>query len=93
MVSADQFWGEYLLHWFPCIVRFGISFPLDEILKSPCFPMMSMIHDGLYFKLLFASHQVRWRSRVIGAVLIGFTIRRQQACVEDIMDGPGRRQL
>ena len=54
---------------------------------------MSMIHDGFYFELLFASHQVRWRPRVVGAILIGFTIRRQQTCMEDVVDGPGRRQF
>jgi hypothetical protein len=93
MVLANQLWSEYLLCWFPCVVRFGVSLPFDEILKSPCSPVMSMIHDSFYFKLLLASHQVRWGPRVIGAVLIGFMIRRQQTCVEDVMDGPGRRQL
>jgi hypothetical protein len=90
MVLANQFWSEYLFHWFPRIVRFGVFLPLDEILESPCSPVMSMIHNSLYFELLFASHQVRWGPHVVGAVLIGFTIRRQQTCVEDVMDGPGR---
>jgi hypothetical protein len=93
MIFANQFWSEYLFHWLPCVVRFGVSLPLDEVLKSPCSPVMSMIHDSFYFKLLFAFHQVRWGPRVVGAVLIGFMIRRQQTCMKDVMDGPGRWQL
>ena len=91
MIPPNQFWGKCLFHWFPGIIYFGVYLPFDKVLKSPCSPMMSMICDSFHFKLLFASYQVRWGPCVVGAVLIGFTIRSQQACMEDVMDGPGRR--
>ena len=56
MILANQLWGKYLLYWFPRVVCFGVSLPFDKILKSPCPPVMPMIHDSFYFELLFASH-------------------------------------
>jgi hypothetical protein len=93
VVFANQFWGEHLFHWFPRIVRFWVSLPLYEVLKSPRPPVVSVIHNGFYFEFLFASYQVRRWSRVTRSVLIGLAIGSQQTCMEDVMDGPGRWQF
>jgi hypothetical protein len=93
VVFADQFGSKYLFYWFPRIVRFWVSFPFYEVLESPRPPVMPVIHNGFHFEFFLASYQVRQWPRVIGSVLIGLAIRSQQACVEDVMDGPGWWQL
>ena len=92
MVPRDQFWGKDLFRWLPRIVRVGVSLPLDQVLKSPASPVITVIRDGLHFELLFSINKVRGWPRVIGPVLIGFLIRSQQTCVKYVMDGPGRRE-
>ena len=92
MVPRDQFWGENLFRWFPRIVRVRVSLPLDQVLKSPIPPVMTVVRNGLHLELLFSVDEVRGWPRVIGPVLIGLLIRGQQTCVEYVMDGPGRRK-
>ena len=77
-------------HWFPRVVRIGVSLPFDEVLKLPVLPVMTVIHDGLHFELLFSIDEIRRWPRVVGPMLIGFLIRGQQTCVKYVMDGPGR---
>ena len=52
-----------------------------------------VINDGLDFVLLGVFDKIRWWSRVIGPVFDRFTIRGQEGCVEDVMNGPGRGEL
>ena len=54
---------------------------------------VTVINDG--FDLIFFSvfDKVRRWSRVVSPVLRGFAIRGQEGCVEDVMNGPGCREL
>ena len=90
MIPRDQFWGENLFRWFPRIVCVWVPLPLDQILKSPIPPVITVIRNGLHLELLFSVDKVRGWPRVVGPVLIGLLIRGQQTCVEYVMDGPGR---
>ena len=60
VIFSDQFWGKDLISWFPCVVRCGVAFPFDQILKSPSFPKVAMIDDFFDFELLEVVHEV-WR--------------------------------
>ena len=78
---------------FPRVVRIGVSFPLDEILKLSFTSEMTVINDGLDFVLFGVFDKVRGWSRVVGPMFRGFTIRGQEGCMEDVMNGPGCREL
>jgi hypothetical protein len=54
---------------------------------------MAVIQDCFNFELLFTPYEIRWGPRVVGSVLIGLAIRSQQTGMEDVINGPGRRQL
>ena len=54
---------------------------------------MTVINDGLDFIFFGVFDKVRRWPRVVGPVLRGFAIRGQEGCVEDVMYGPGRREL
>jgi hypothetical protein len=84
-----------LFYRFPRVVRFWVSFPFYEVLKSPRSPVVLVIHNGFYLEFFLASYQVRRWSRVIGSVLISLAIRSQQTCVEDVMpsENPRRADL
>ena len=90
MVFSDQLRGEYVSLMFPGVVSRGISLPLDEVLKVSSPPEMTMVDDGLDFVLLFSINDVWGRTREIVSILTSFPERRQEAGVEDVMNGPGR---
>ena len=69
MIPPDQFWGEDLIGWFPCIVCRGIALPLDQVLKSPSFTEVTVIYDFFDFEFLEVVHEVRGRSREVVPVL------------------------
>ena len=50
--------------------------------------MTSVAAYGLDFVLFFASHEVRWWSRVVGAVLYCFDIWGKEGSMEHGMDVP-----
>ena len=83
----------YVISCFPCVVRIGVSFPFDEILKLSFTSKMTVINDGLDFVFFGVFDKVRRWPRVVGPVFCGFTIRGQEGRVEDVMDGPGRGEL
>ena len=58
-----------MISWFPCVVRRGISFPFDQILKSPSFPKVAMVDNFFDFEFLEVVHEVWGRSRKVGPVL------------------------
>ena len=74
MIKFDKFRGMYLVSWFPCVVTFRVSLPLDEILESSSPTMTSVVNDTLHFVFLFAVNQVRWWSGEIGPVCCGFLV-------------------
>ena len=59
---------------FPCVVAFGVSFPLDQILKDPVLPKVSVIAYLLHFVLRFIINQVRRRSGEVGPMCGHFAI-------------------
>ena len=54
---------------------------------------MAVINDSFDFIFLGIFDKVRGWSRVVGPVFYSFTIRGQEGRVEDVMDGPGCREL
>ena len=93
VVLLDQLWGEHLIGELPGVVRFWIPLPLDQILEFAPLAVEAMVSNGLDFVLLFSIHYLRGRFRKVDAVFFCFAIRCQQASMEDVMDGPGRREL
>ena len=89
----NQFWGEHLVEGFPGVVCFWVALPFDQVLELVPSAMEAMVSNGLDFILLFSVHYVRGRFRKIDPMLLCLAIRRQQASVEDIMDGPGWGEL
>ena len=83
----------YVVSCFPCVVCIGVSFPLDKILKLSFTSEVTVINDGFNFVFFGVFDKVRRWPRVVGSVLCGFTIRGQEGCMEDVMNGPGCREL
>ena len=52
-----------------------------------------VINDGLDLIFFGIFDKVRRWPRVVGPVFCSFAIRGQEGCVEDVMNGPGRREL
>ena len=78
---------------FPGVVSRGISLPFDEVLKVSPLPEIAMIDDGLDLVLFFSIDDVWGRTWKIVSILASFSERRQEPGVEDVMNGPGRRQF
>ena len=93
VMLSDQFRGEHLVGEFPGVVRFWIPLPFDQILEFAPSTMEAMVSNGLDFILLFSIHYLRGRFRKVDPMFLRFMIRRQQAGMEDVMDGPGWRKL
>jgi hypothetical protein len=93
MVSLDQFRGVDLSCGFPCVVTFGVSFPLYEVLERARPSMTSVAEDTLHFILLFSVDKVRWWSGEVFSVCCGFAIREEKGCMEDVVYVPGTREL
>jgi hypothetical protein len=76
MVGLEEVGGMNLRSWFPSVVTFGVSFPLDEILKGSGPPMTSVANDALDFVLLFSINQIRRWAREVWSVSRCFLIGR-----------------
>ena len=92
-MPLDQLWSEHLIGELPGVVRFRIPFPFDQVLEFAPSTMEAMVSNSLDFVLLFSIHYLRRGFRKVDPMFLRFTIRRQQAGMEDVMDGPGRRKL
>jgi hypothetical protein len=75
MIGFEDVRGMDLRCWFPSVVAFWVSLPLDEILEGSGSSMTSVAGDALDFKLLFSINQIRGWTREIwsvgGCFLIG----------------------
>ena len=71
-------WSLQVACWFPCVVAFRVSFPLDQVLEVLLFPMMLVAPDGLDFVLFFPPHEVRWGSGVVRTVFFCFDVRGKE---------------
>jgi hypothetical protein len=65
-----------LISWFSGVIAFGVSLPLEEILKLSGPPMISMGADLLHFIFFFALNEVRWWLGKVWAVSSRFVIGR-----------------
>ena len=54
---------------------------------------VTVINDGLDFVFFGVVDKIRRWPRVVGPMFYGFTIRGQEGCVKDVMNGPGCRKL
>jgi hypothetical protein len=79
----------YLGSWFPRVVCMWVSLPFEEVLQGLLFPVETVINDGLDFVLVFTLDQFGGWFDVVGAVLWGLAIRREEAGVEHVVDLPG----
>ena len=93
MMLPDQLWGEHLIEGFPGVVRLWVILPFDQVLEFAPLAMEAMVSNGLDFVFLFSIHYLRGRFHKVGPMLFRFAIRRQQAGMEDVMDGPGWGKL
>ena len=82
-----------MISCFPCVICIGIALPLDKILKLSFTSEVAVINDGLDFVFFGVSDKVRRWPRVVGPMFCSFTIRGQEGCVKDVMNGPGCREL
>ena len=89
MVLGNKLGRKYLVRGFPCVVRFWIPLPFDEILKLLHLPEMAVTPDLFYFEFCFAFDHVRRGPHVVGSMFHCFVIRGQQGGMEDVMNGPG----
>ena len=74
MILLDQPQGLDVVSRFPCVIAFGVSRPLYEILQLFSSPMMSMITDGLNLVLLIIIDEVRWWTGVVFSMFICFDV-------------------
>ena len=89
MVLGDKLGRKHLGRGFPCVVRFRIPLPFDEVLQLLCSPEVAMVSNLLHFEFHFSFHHVRRGPCVIDPVFPCLVIGGQQGGVEDVMNGPG----
>ena len=76
----------YIFFWLPGIVRFGVPFPLYEIMELSVWSGPFRIQNLLDFILFLPFYDVRWWFQVIGSMSFGLVIRGQQTGVENVVD-------
>src|SRR6266851_5883144 len=74
--------------WFPRVVAFRVSQPLDQVLQLFSPPLMSVAADGLDFVLFPPSHKVWWRPGVVFSVFFCFAIWGKKGGMEYGVDSP-----
>src|SRR5216683_2089982 len=61
--------------WFPRVVAFGVSRPLDQVLQLFSPPLTLVAADGLDFVLFSPPHEVRWWPGVVFPMFFCFAPR------------------
>ena len=64
----------YVFRGFPCIVRFGVSAPFDQVLKLLVASIILMTADLLHLIFCFSVDKVRWWSGKVWSVCGRFAI-------------------
>ena len=59
MIGVNELRSMDLVSWFPGVVRFRVSYPLDEVLEGSGPSSASMINDLFDFILFFSFDKVR----------------------------------
>ena len=77
----------------PLILQCRVSLPLDQVLYLVLSAVFSRLDDFLNFVFFFPIDKVRWWSCEIWSVELGFMIRGQQVCMENVMYLPLRQKL
>jgi hypothetical protein len=85
-----QFWGEHLVLGFPSVIGLGVALPFDQVLQLAPSSVITVVSNGLDFVFLLVVDYFGGGFCKVGPVFFRLAIRSQQACVEDVMDGPGR---
>src|SRR6266851_288603 len=74
--------------WFPRVVAFRVSEPLDQVLQMFSPPLMSVAADGLDFILFSPPHEVGWQPGVVFSVFFCFAIWGKKRGVKHGVDCP-----
>jgi hypothetical protein len=64
----------YVFHRLPCVVCFGVSVPLDQVLEFLVAFMILVTADLLHFIFCFSVNKVRWWPGEVGSVCSCFAI-------------------
>ena len=75
MILLDQHWGLDIVSGFPCVITFGVSPPLHEVLQPFLSPMTLVIMNCLDLVLLIITNEVWWQSGVVFAMFDHFDVR------------------
>jgi len=74
VIGFNNLWSVNLVSWFPGVVCFWVSFPLDKILECSSLTGMSVIDHLLHFVFFFTFDKVRRWPGVVRPVCVGFAI-------------------
>ena len=66
---------------------------MDEVLELTLSPIVPVIDNFFYLIFFFIINHLSWWPWELGPVFRCFLVRGQKQTVEDIVDGPGPRQL
>jgi hypothetical protein len=86
-------WGVHLCCGFPCIVRFRIALPLNEVVELFVSSTVALISDGLDLVFGLAFDDIWGRSCEVFTVLSRFLIRGEDAGVKHRMYCPLRGEF
>ncbi len=75
LVMLDDFRGMDLVSWFPCVVAFRISLPLNEVLELFGSSVLLVCDNSFDFVFFFSVDEVRGWSGEVWAVRSCFVIR------------------
>ncbi len=74
MIGFNKLQSMNLVSWFPGVVRFRVSLPLDEVLKGSGPTCVSVINHLLHLVFLFSFDKVRGWPGIVGSVCVRFAI-------------------
>ena len=82
----------YVVPIDPLILQVWVPFPFDQVLYLTLSAELPRLQDLFDFVLLLSINKVRRGFRKVGSMELGFMIRGQQVCMEDIMYLPLQRE-
>jgi len=59
VIGVNELWSVDLISWFPGVIRFQVSYPLDKILEGSSPPGVLMINDPFNLVFFFSFDKVR----------------------------------
>src|SRR5229473_8127117 len=76
VIGVNKLWSMNLISWFPGVVCFWVSHPLNEVLESSSPAGASMINDFFDLVFFFPFDKVRRWPRIVRSMCIRFMIGR-----------------